>query len=613
METGRLIDVNQRVCEFFGWQPAEVIGKTVGELGIWADPAEQRPVLDAVHATGAIRDREVRLCRRNGEVRDVLLSVEQAGLPRETERAMMIVFTDVTDRKKAENALQESEIRFSSFMEHSPIAGWIVDGEGRFRYLSPGYYRMFAVGDADLTGKLISEVYEPAVAERYLANNRMALEERRVVETVEKCLRPDGSTGEFMAVKFPIDGPDGVPLRGIEVDITERKKLEQQFLRSQRMESIGTLAGGIAHDLNNVLGPIIMSIDLLKMKFTDPGSLELLSLISSSAQRGAAMVSQVLSFARGVDGHKVHLQVKHVLRDIEKIANEIFPKNIQIRTKIPLELWTVEADPTQLHQVLLNLCVNARDAMPDGGRLTLTAENATIDAQYAGLEKEARPGPYVLLQVEDTGTGIAPEIIEQIFDPFFTTKEIGKGTGLGLSTTLAIVKSHGGFIRVYSELGAGTKFKLYLPAKTDVSPDAEADVEVELPRGRGELILVVDDEATVREITKETLEAFGYRVIVAADGAEAVGLLAERKKEVAAVLTDMTMPIMDGPATIQVMRRLSPQLPIVATSGLTANGHFARLGSLGVKHFLSKPYTAETLLQTMRQVLTPAPAIGCRF
>ncbi|MEP6670479.1 MAG: ATP-binding protein [Chthoniobacter sp.] len=204
-------------------------------------------------------------------------------------------------------------------------------------------------------------------------------------------------------------------------------------------------------------------------------------IIATSAQRGVAMVSQVLSFARGVAGSRVVLQVKHVIRDMENIANETFLKNIQIDTRQPDDLWTVVGDPTQLHQVLLNLCVNARDAMPNGGRLSLAAENVAIDAHYAGLTGEAKPGPYVLLQVEDNGTGIAPEIVEKIFDPFFTTKEIGKGTGLGLSTTLAIVKSHAGFIQVSSEPGSGTKFKIYLPADTGASLEAGPAVKTELP------------------------------------------------------------------------------------------------------------------------------------
>ena len=201
----------------------------------------------------------------------------------------------------------------------------------------------------------------------------------------------------------------------------------------------------------------------------------------------------------------MELQVKHLIRDIEKISNDTFLKNIQVRTIVARDLWTVVGDPTQLHQVLLNLCVNARDAMPDGGTLTLSAQNLTLDAHYAGLDPEARPGPYVLIQVEDTGTGMPPEILDKIFDPFFTTKEVGKGTGLGLSTSLAIIKSHGGFIRVDSLVGRGTKFELYLPAQTEPSANTAAAVPVEMPRGHGELILVVDDEATVRQVTRQTL------------------------------------------------------------------------------------------------------------
>jgi PAS domain S-box-containing protein len=392
----------------------------------------------------------------------------------------------------------------------------------------------------------------------------------------------------------------------VERDITERRKLEQQFLRAQRLESIGTLAGGIAHDLNNSLGPIILSLDLLKMKFTDPGSQELLSIIGSSAQRGAAMVSQVLSFARGVEGHRVELQVKHVIRDIEKIANETFFKNIQVINKLPLDLWTVIGDPTQLHQVLLNLCVNARDAMPNGGKLTLLAENVMIDAHYAAMNVNVAPGPFVVIEVNDTGEGIAPENIDRIFDPFFTTKEIGKGTGLGLSTTLAIVKSHQGFIQIYSELGHGTSFKVYLPARTESSFESGEAPLVELPRGHGELILVVDDEASVRQITQQTLEAFGYRVVLATDGVDATAVFARRGLEIAAVITDVMMPIMDGPATIQVLRRMNPRIPIMAATGLADQGRIAQIHTLGVKEILPKPYSAETLLKALRDLLADA-------
>jgi CheY-like chemotaxis protein len=263
----------------------------------------------------------------------------------------------------------------------------------------------------------------------------------------------------------------------------------------------------------------------------------------------------------------------------------------------------VEADATQLHQVLLNLCVNARDAMPNGGSLCISAENVLLDAQYAAMNIEAREGPHVRIDVADSGTGIAPAIIDKIFDPFFTTKEVGKGTGLGLSTTLAIVKSHGGFIRAYSDVGVGTRMRVYLPAMTAATAARNQDMTAALPRGNGETVMVVDDEASIRQITRQTLEAFGYSVILAADGSEAVSIFAKRGHDVALVITDLMMPIMDGVATIQVLRRLDPSVRVIAASGITANGNVARASDAGVRHFLPKPYTADTLLKIVRQVL----------
>lgn len=392
----------------------------------------------------------------------------------------------------------------------------------------------------------------------------------------------------------------------INTDISERKALEEQFLRAQRMESIGTLAGGIAHDLNNVLAPILLSLDLLKMQCSDEDSLDLVSVLESSARHGAVMVGQLLSFSRGAEGAKLQVQVDHLLQDVAKIASETFSKKIEVRTRIPEDLWCLRGDRTQLHQVLLNLCVNARDAMPQGGILTLSGENVNLDAQYSAANLEATPGPYLSLQVEDTGVGISAGVLEKVFDPFFTTKELGKGTGLGLSTAMGIVKSHGGFLRVYSEPGSGTKFMIYLPADIGAVQTGET-APVRLPRGNGQLILVVDDEPSVRTVTRQTLEAFGYRVVLASDGAEAIAVFAQRGGEIAAVLTDMMMPILEGLPTIRVLRRLSPSLPIIAASGLDGNAELAQLGNLGVKHFLSKPYTADKLLIALEEALAAQP------
>ena len=391
----------------------------------------------------------------------------------------------------------------------------------------------------------------------------------------------------------------------INTDITERTKLEQQFLRAQRLESIGTLAGGIAHDLNNVLTPIMMSIGMLTERESDPERLDILHTLETSARRGADMVQQVLSFARGVEGRREQVEIGDVLHDVERIVNDTFLKNIDVRTSIPADLWTVSGDPIQLHQVLLNLCVNARDAMPNGGRLSLSAANVTLDEAFAVGNIDAKAGPYVMLQVQDSGTGIPRDTIDRIFEPFFTTKDVSKGTGLGLSTSLAIVKSHGGFIRVESDPGAGTAFSVYLPAQPVARPDASPATEVELPRGNGELILVVDDEPSVRTIARRMLEAFGYRVALAPDGAQAAAIYADRKHEIAAVITDMMMPVMDGPATIRALKGIRADVRIIAVSGLHGRGTDPHEGaSASVRHFLPKPYTAATLLAALREILS---------
>jgi signal transduction histidine kinase/CheY-like chemotaxis protein/tetratricopeptide (TPR) repeat protein len=383
----------------------------------------------------------------------------------------------------------------------------------------------------------------------------------------------------------------------------EKKKFEAQFLRAQRMESIGTLAGGIAHDLNNMLTPILMAVELLKSPLPEEARRDLLGTIEESTERGAEMVRQILSFARGAEGRRVLVQVRHLIRDLEKVIGSALPKSIAVDVRLPRDLWTLSGDPTQLYQVLMNLCVNARDAMPDGGRLTLAAENKRLDEAAARAHPDVRPGPYVLLRVADTGTGIPPAILDRIFDPFFTTKEIGKGTGLGLSTVLGIVRGHGGFVTVSSEVGRGTEFCIYLPA---AETSAAACGEEEGPQecsGRGELILVVDDEAAIRELARATLTANGYRVQTAREGTEAVALYARLREEVRLVLTDMMMPVMDGPATIRALRQLSPEVRILATSGL---GVAAAVGQADA--FLPKPYAPHDLLGAVRQMLDRQPA-----
>jgi two-component system, cell cycle sensor histidine kinase and response regulator CckA len=262
-------------------------------------------------------------------------------------------------------------------------------------------------------------------------------------------------------------------------------------------------------------------------------------------------------------------------------------------------LWTVSGNTTQLHQVLMNLCVNARDAMPDGGTIIISAENFFIDENYAKMNIEASVGNYVLITVSDRGIGIPPGIIDRIFEPFFTTKELGKGTGLGLSTVLGIIKSHGGFVNVYSEPGKGSKFQVYIPAQQ--IPETLEEPETDLPTGNGELILVVDDEVSIRDVTKTSLESYNYKAITACDGIEAIALYAEHRDEISVVLTDMIMPAMDGITTIRTLQKINPAVKIIAVSGLLSSDKVNAVNEIGVQAFLPKPYTAKQLLQTNRE------------
>ncbi|MDB6073381.1 MAG: sensory box protein, partial [Verrucomicrobiaceae bacterium] len=365
----------------------------------------------------------------------------------------------------------------------------------------------------------------------------------------------------------------------------------------------GTLAGGIAHDLNNVLTPILMSLSLLRMKLSQPRDLELLSTLEASANRGADMVKQIIGFARGVEGRTLTIYPKDVVKEIEHLIIDTFPKCIEFDIRCGPDVANVEGDPTQLHQVLLNLCLNARDAMPEGGKLDIQVSNEVVTDLSAIANPDARSGRYVVFEVRDTGAGIPADLKERIFDPFFTTKEVGKGTGLGLSTTLGIVRSHRGFADVSSQTGKGTSFRIYIPAAAAAPlPTPPPPATPALQFGKGELVMVVDDEVSILTATTQTLEAFGYRVLTACHGADAVSKFKASMEKPGIVITDLMMPVMDGPSLIKALLAIQPDLPFIAASGL--NNHLSTQAlSLGVKHFLLKPYNFPELLRLLHEQL----------
>ncbi len=510
------------------------------------------------------------------------------------------VSRDISQRKQVEQKIREQ----AALLDVTTEAIFVQSLNNQILFWNKGAERLYGWKAKEVLGKDASEfLYGESAPQQYKEIPRRLVEKGEWQGELYKVTK-DGKKiiveSRWTLVRDAQGQPKSILV--VNTNITEKKQLEAQFFRAQRMESLGTLATGIAHDLNNVLAPILMAVQLLQLKVTDERSGQWLGILEMNAKRGAELVKQVVSFVRGMEGDRTLVQVRHLISEIRQIVIETFPKSIDISLDVQQELWRVCGDATQLHQVLMNLCVNARDAMPDGGTLKISAKNIVLDEDYARINLDAQVGSYIVITVSDRGTGIPPEALERIFEPFFTTKERGQGTGLGLSTVLGIIKSHGGFINVYSEMGRGTEFNVYLPALEEIeTPPVE---NLELPRGHGELILVVDDEGAIRKITQTSLETYGYRVLMASDGIEAIALYAQHKEEISLVLIDMMMPEMDGPTAIRTLRKIEPQVKIVGVSGLVSNDKLAQVATLSVKTFLSKPYTTQELLNTIDGVLS---------
>jgi PAS domain S-box-containing protein len=538
--------------------------------------------------------------RTNGEEFPIEASIshtESAG-----EKFYTVIIRDISQRERDEERLREQ----AALLDHARDAIMVHDLDDQILFWNKSAERLYGWTAPQAIGKKIHELIYQGLTSRFAEAKKTLLEKGEWIGEVRQHnteMKELVVEGHWTLVR----DENGLPksIMAINTDVTEKKKLEAQFLRAHRMEGIGTLAGGIAHDLNNLLSPILLSIQLLQMRHPDDQTQQLLKTLRVNAERGSDLIKQVLAFARGMEGERIALQPKHIVREIVKVLKDTLPKSIDIVLALPekKELWNIKGDATQVHQVLMNLCVNARDAMPDGGKLSITLENRVIDETYARTHLEAKPGRYVVITVEDSGVGIPASQIDKIFEPFFTTKEQGKGTGLGLSTVLAIIKSHGGFVDVYSELGKGTKFRMSFPAIDSGSVDQAVEASPELPHGHGELILVVDDEEGIREVTRGTLQAFGYSVLTANDGTEAVVIFAQNKDQIKLVLTDMMMPYMDGAAAIRALRKIDPQVKVIASSGLTDNVKNFEANELNVKAFLVKPYSAERLLTTIADIL----------
>jgi PAS domain S-box-containing protein len=565
------------------------------------------PALPFIFVSGCIgEDAAIELLKKGAA--DFVLKNRFGRLGLAVSRAMDQVHRQM-ERQKAQEELSESRKRFEQIAEHVGEWIWEVDAEGLYTYSNDVVERILGYRAGELVQKL--HFYDLYPTDQRKALKTAAFEhfnkELPFVKYLNACQHKNGEVLVLETSGTPIFDSQHKFLGycGVDTNMTEHKRMEAEMLRSQRLESIGRLAGGIAHDLNNVLAPIIMAVPLLREENDGESRRPLLDIIESNARRGAEIIRQVLTFAKGAEIQQTVVQPAFLLEEIAKIISETFPKSIELRMKVAPHLVQINGDPTQLHQVLLNLCVNARDAMPRGGVLTLTAENVDLDQFPAASTSQTTKtaDKYVLITVADTGMGIPEENLPRIFDPFFSTKEPHSGTGLGLSSVLGIVKSHSGFIQVHSQPGQGTQFKIYLPVETSKHQVLSKEESQALPAAKGETILVVDDEPNVLDVLRKILERQGYRVLSASDGTEAITLYARHGTTIKVVITDMLMPIMDGAATIRALRKMNPDVKVIAVSGMVPQPGLGDFSTLGVKVFLRKPFTNQVLLKTVRDVL----------
>jgi len=598
---GRCLEANPAACEMAGCTEAELMSLNATNLIRTESVANAQYHLDQFKKTGqATLDLEFR--RKDNSKVFLTLNVFTLSPDR------FIAFSqDITSRKLAHYAMRASEKQYRTTIDALNDAIFVVNQNLKLILLNKTinlWCENFGLKKARQGQSLpeafpflpdhvygeYREVFETGTpksgSETFRFNDR-----EMIVETLKIPIIEDGRTIRVVAVKR---------------DVTEQRKIESQSLRAQRMECIGTLASGVAHDLNNVLSPIMMGAAMLHDDLPAELHEQLVSTIESAAQRGADIVKQVLFFARGVEGERMMIQPVHLVRDIEKIAHETFPKSITILSKCAEEIWSIQGDTTQLQQVFLNLCVNARDAMPEGGTLTLAVENQELDAAYASMVPGAEAGRYVMFSVRDTGVGMSKEIVEKIFDPFFTTKKVGQGTGLGLSMVIGIVKSHGGFLTVDSHPGSGSEFKVFIPAVfsekslTDTaSPEEPADCLI----GKGELVLLVDDEDGILIMGEQILKKFGYQVITARDGVEAISIYAAQQNEIKLVITDVMMPFVDGVTLSRALKKMNPSVPIIASTGQADKTRQDELREQGITLFLLKPYNSRQLLNAISMAL----------
>ena len=593
----------------FGHDP-NAVGFTPEVWEALMHPEDRERVRSSVASIIAIGGRvwwsEFRLKRADGDYAHVFSRAFVTYDEKQTPIRMVGATIDVTERKRAENKIREQ----AELLDKAGDAIIVCDLDNQIVYWNRSAEKIYGWSADEAVGQKMDALLKSA--------------NKKETDEIESSLFERGEWIGQMTHQSKDNHPvvvasrwtlvrdeEGEPKSKLvfNTDVTEVKQLEEQLLRAQRLESLGALVSGIAHDLNNSLVPVLMGVGFLKtMEPLPEKAAEILDAMNASALRGADMIKSVLAFARGTQSEKKLLLVDHVVREMSRIIKDTFPRAMHCEVEIAPDCWAVSGVATQLHQVLMNLCVNARDAMPDGGTIKLSAKNTKLSKAEAAKIPEGRAGDFVCLSVSDSGVGIPPEQIAKIFQPFYTTKPAGKGTGLGLSSSLMIVKNHGGFMQVLSAPEKGSEFKVYLPAVDAKTVKTETpESSISLPPGNGETVLIVDDENAVLAIVKTTLESFDYRVLTATNGAEAVARLSEPGTPVQLIVTDATVQLMDGTPLIKALRKKKPDVKMILVQGPDQTDITDTATRYRSDAVIQKPFTVDKLVTAVHQVFAKRP------
>jgi two-component system, cell cycle sensor histidine kinase and response regulator CckA len=606
-EQGIVQSFNPAAERLFGYSAEQVVGRNVSMLMPSPDRERHEEYVGRYLETGEKKiigiGRETVGLRSDGTEFPIELAVSETMLP--GRRLFTGIVHDITQRKLAEAVLEETNAKLQAVIETSPVAVVLLDFEGKVLNWNPAAERIFGWTAAEAIGCFLPAIPEDA-RDEFLQSLALACEGQPAVGIERRRLRKDGSLVDVAVWNAPLrnSAGDAVAVLGVSVDITQRKQLEEQFRRAQKMEAIGRLAGGVAHDFNNILTVITGYGQMVLESVGDNAELRSqLEEVLRAADHASVLTSQLLVFSRHQVSRHEPVDLGDLVQRLEKMLRRLIGEDIRLETTAEPDLGLVRADVAQIEQIIMNLAVNARDAMPKGGLLSIELQNVELDSWYSETHVGVEEGPYVMLAVSDTGTGIPPEVRARLFEPFFTTKERGKGTGLGLSTVYGIVKQSGGHVWVYSENNKGTVFKIYLPRVWETKPAAEVKPDASVPTGGAETVLLAEDEVGLRALVRNILRQHGYRVLEASDVEDALRLCSDYAGRIDLLLTDVVMPIMSGRELAERAAEIRPELKVLYMSGYTDNIVVHHGVSASETQFLQKPFTPRGLAQKVRAIL----------